>query len=78
MKTKVFLSVNQLNKRFYTKNKPFQYAGVKVMVAKVVGDQLKFVDGDAAQFSSVQVELKDLPSGQYLVFCLPKWDHNHH
>ena len=68
MKTKVFLAVNQLNSRFKSKNQPFEYAGVKVMVAKVVGDQLKFVDGDAIQFNCVQLEIENLPSGQYLVF----------
>lgn len=68
IKPKIFLAVNQLNKRFHPKSQNFEYAGVKVMVAKVVGDQLKFVDGDACQFSSVQIEMEDLPSGQYLVF----------
>lgn len=48
------------------------------MVAKLVGDQLKFVDGDAVEFSWVQLELEDIPSGTYMVFCRPKWDRCHH
>lgn len=68
IKTKVYLAVNQLNSRFKSKDEPFEYAGIKVMVAKIVGDQLKFVDGDAVQFSLVQLELEDLPTGTYLVF----------
>ena len=50
LKTKVYLAVNQLNSRFKSKNEQFHYAPVKVMVAKLVNGQLKFVDGDAVEF----------------------------
>lgn len=48
------------------------------MVAKLVGEQLKFVDGDMVQFSTVQIKLEDIPSGTYLVFCKPEWGKCHH
>jgi len=50
LKTKVYLAVNQLNSRFKVHGEPFEYALIKVIVVKIVGDQLKFVDGDALHF----------------------------
>ena len=78
LKTKLFLAVNQLNSRFKNKDENFEYAPLKVIIAKIAGDQLKFVDGDAVQFCSVQLELEDLPTGKYIVFCKPQWEFYHH
>jgi hypothetical protein len=70
--------VNQLNSKLESKNEPFEYANMKVMVAKLIDDQMKFVDGAYEQFYAVQLELEGLPSGQYIVFCKPTWQHYHH
>ena len=75
-KLKLFLAVTQINSRFKEK-KEYEYAPVQVMVAKVVGEQLVFIDGDAVQFSFVHLELNSLTSGKYYVFWKPKWESYH-
>ena len=72
-KLKLFLAVTQLNSRFKD-SKDFEYAPLQVMVAKVVGDQLLFIDGDAIEFSFVHLELQGLTAGKYFVFTKPKWN----
>lgn len=77
-KTHIFLSVNQTDDRkFLVSGLPYSYSTVRILVAKVTPDGLRYEAGTSATDRDTVVEAT-LNKGTYLVTIEIVWEQEHH
>ena len=73
------LTFNQINARHIdeTMRGCYQYAPLKVVIAKLINDQIIFIDGDYFDGCTMNLRLDKLTKGNYIIFYHYEWTRLH-